>query len=69
MDDFIIEPDIGQRATLEVNDTGDQIYSAYSYGYITFVGDMRVQVLDYEFLKPLGYTPGNRAKIVVRRVG
>lgn len=68
MDDFLIEPDIGQCATLEVNDTGDNIYSAFDHGHHTFIGDMRVEILEYEFLKPLGYTPGHRAKIVVRRV-
>lgn len=69
MDEFVIEPDLGQCATIEVNDLGDNIYSAFEHGFHAFIGDVRVEIVDYEFLRPLGYAPGHRAKIVVMRVG
>ena len=68
MNDLTFEPDPGQQATLEINDLDDTIYNAFKRGLPIFIGEIKVKVVSYDFLKPLGYNPGYRAKVKCKRV-
>lgn len=68
MEDLYIEPDPGQQATMEIDDYGDTVYSAYKYGTPVYIGQIKVKVLDYEFLQPLNYTEGHRARVSIERL-
>lgn len=61
-------PDPGHQATFEVNDLDENIYNAFERGQSVFVGEIKVKILSYDFLKPLGFNPGYRAKITCERV-
>lgn len=68
MNELTFEPDPGQQATFEVNDLDENIYNAFKRGQLVFIGAIKVKVLSYDFLKPLGYNPGYRALITCERV-
>ena len=68
MIDLTFEPDSGQQATFEVNDLDENIYNAFERGQSVYIGEIKVKVLSYDFLKPLGYNPGYRAKVRCERV-
>lgn len=68
MNELTFEPDPGQQATFEVDDLNDAIYNAFKRGQSVYIGEIKVKVLSYDFLKPLGYNPGYRALITCERV-
>lgn len=67
MDDIYVEPDPGQKATIEIDDYNDFVYSSFKYGVPVMVGDIKVKVLEYVQLSSLKYTSGHRAKVTVER--
>ena len=66
MDEIYIEPDAGQTATIEVEDPGDFYWMAYQWKEPVFIGDSRVEILEYMQLETLGYVSGHRARLVVK---
>ncbi len=68
MDDYTIEPDPGQTATIEVNDPGNFYRSAHQWYEPVFIGDSQVLILEYEQLENLGYVAGHRARMKVQGI-
>lgn len=68
MQNSYIEPDPGQQIKLEINDYDDAVFAAFKYGYLTFIGDMQVKVLDYEVIGVLVHQNGHKALVWVEGV-
>jgi len=68
MDDYTIEPDPGQTATIEVEDQGDFYRSAHHWKEPVFIGESQVLILEYRQLETLGYVVGHRVRLVVKAV-
>ena len=67
-EDIYVEPDSGQTAILEIDDKDDHAYHVYRAGTTTFIKDMRVKVVGYVQLEPLGFCQGHRARISIMMV-
>ena len=68
MEESYIEPDPGQQIKLKINDYEDAVYTAYRHGYQTYIGQIRVKVIDYELLGVLVHQYGHRARVLVEGV-